>query len=301
VPSRVIRLEVGSEDYCATAPQLEAKVSTHCITIPGGGLEICAEEILLVACGEEGINHFPALVRALLVPDIPVALVWLGSLPHKGRILKQLISLSQRMLIDTQSSVRESHLVQVNDLERFTQANLVDLGWMRLTPVRYLLAGLFDPPGRAQDLGQVEHIRVATMPQSGNTGFLMLGWLLSRLGVTSVKAMEDTSPTPRFRWKAHLGDRTFEVELTSHLGDGGLDGILQVEILAGGHRYAMTQLDHLHVLLESPDCEQKKLALHGWDNAELVVAGLGGQGMDNLYPQVLAMTATLAEEESWNQ
>jgi len=302
VPSRMIRLRAQPADQAPRAGQeVEAWVSTRCNLSPGGGHQICTEEIQVVGYGEPSLAHFPALVRALLVPDLPVALVWLAEPPRKGRLLRDLLRMSNRILIDTQPGGDEGALPRVNELVRDTHAYFVDLGWMRLTPVRYLVASLFDAPGRAEQLRKIEAIRLEVTPNGRNTGFLMLGWLLTRLGRLEPKAEDAGSGTRSYRWKAKLHARSIPIEMAVHEGEGGRDGLLSLEVAAGGDTFRMRQVDAEHIALDGPDHGGQTLALHGWNDAELMVAGLGGPGIDALYPEALAMAANLIQAEAWNR
>lgn len=302
VPSRLLRLELRPE---AEAPSggkaVSAWVNTKCNISPGGGHQICTEEIGISGFGKKGQAHFPALVRALLVPDLPVALVWLDSAPHKGRLLRDLLRLSDRILVDTQPSADGATLIEVDELVRETHAQFVDLGWMRLTPVRYMVASLFDAPGRPEQLKHLEGIRIDTTPNGRNSGFLLLGWLLSRLGKLELSAEDAAGREADFRWKIRQENGSFPIEFHVREGEGGLDGLLCLDVAAGGEHFVLRQVDELHVALDSPDHGGKKQALHGWDDAELVVAGLGGPGLDALYPEALNIAARLIGAEAWNR
>jgi hypothetical protein len=302
VPSRLIRLRAQpAPPGAAPKREVEAWVSTRCNLSPGAGHQICTEEIQVVGYGEASQSHFPALVRAMLVPDLPVALIWLDQPPHKGRLLRDLLRLSDRILIDSQPGGDEQLLAQLSRLVREAHAHFVDLGWMRLTPVRYMIASLFDAPGRAEQLKHVQGIRVEATPAGRNTGFLLLGWVLSRLGKVQIKAEEGAGRGSAYRWKARVGARSFPVEFAVQEAEGGYDGVHLLEVTAGGDRFVMRQTDAGHVMLEGPEHDGRKLALHGWNDPELLVAGLGAPGIDALYPQSLDVAATLIEAEAWNR
>ncbi|MDH4224646.1 MAG: glucose-6-phosphate dehydrogenase assembly protein OpcA [Deltaproteobacteria bacterium] len=300
VPCRVIRLEALPGRTEPDQREVEAWVASKWRQMGEGG-QIFSEEISINAYGEAGHAHFPAMVRALLVADIPVSLLWLGSLPKKGRLLKQLIEMSDRVVIDTQTAKQGHHLVEANDLEQFTHASMVDLGWLRLTPLRYLLAGLFDKPARADCLKNVQTISIAATAQNRNSGYLFLGWLLDRLGVVSVKGVDSMGGgAAESRWKAKTPQTTLDARFTISDGEGGADGLAWVEIKAEDQVFTLRQVDGLHVELQGPEHPLKKVALLGWNDPELVAAALGGHGMDPLYPAVLALAAKLVQEETWN-
>jgi hypothetical protein len=302
VPSRLIRLRAQPVP-AGTAPQreVEAWVSTRCNLSAGGGHQICTEEIQVAGYGEASQSHFPALVRAMLVPDLPVALVWLNQPPHKGRLLRDLLRLCDRILIDSQPGADVQMLARLSALVEETNAYFVDLGWMRLTPVRHMIASLFDAPGRAEQLKHVEGIRVEASPAGRNTGLLLLGWVLSRLGKVQFKADENPGRGSAYRWQAKMGSRGFPVEFVVEEGEGGYDGVHLLDLSAGGQHFVMRQTDSQHVELDGPEHNGRRLALHGWNDAELLVAGLGAPGIDALYPQALKLAATLIEAEAWNR
>jgi hypothetical protein len=302
VPSRLIRLRAEAVPAgAALQREVDAWVSTRCNLSAGGGHQICTEEIQVVGHGASSQSHFPALVRAMLVPDLPVALVWLDHPPHKGRLLRDLLRLCDRILIDSQPRGDAQMLAGLNGLVEETHAYFVDLGWMRLTPVRYMIASLFDAPGRAGQLKRVDGIRVEATPAGRNTGLLLLGWVLSRLGKVQLKADESPGRGSAYRWKANLGARSFPVEFVVEEGEGGYDGVHLLDVSSGGDHFSMRQTDPLHVELNGPEHDRRRLALHGWNDAELLVAGLGAHGIDALYPQALKMAGTLIEAEAWNR
>ena len=161
--------------------------------------------------GPPGSLARQAFLRIRTMPDLPVALVWLNQPPHKGRLLRDLLRLSDRILIDSQPGADAQMLARLSALVEETHTYFVDLGWMRLTPVRHMIASLFDAPGRAEQLKRVEAIRVEAAPAGRNTGLLLLGWLLSRLGKVHLKADGNPGRGSAYCWKAKMGARSFPV------------------------------------------------------------------------------------------
>ncbi len=297
VPARIIRLESGNR---SNSRDVEALVSCNGIVGEGGRTVVCAERVTLRGHGESGSRHFPSLVRALLVPDLPVALLWLHDLPRKGWLLGELGNLSDRVVVDTQRAADEMGLI---DLQRLAGNlhRLTDIGWMRFNPMRYLLAGLFDPPGHADLLDRMESVRIEATPAGRPAGFLLAGWLLSQCGFTTVKAVPTPNAQTMYRWNVRLGNTAFPVDFGVREAEGGVDELLTVDIAAGGARFALTQDDAEHVRLYSPVHDGQRLALHGWDTTELLTAALGMGGVDRLYGKALALAAQLADAEAWNR
>ncbi len=302
LPSRIIRLEF-TEDKELPVPGKEAAawVATKFRETGAGTGQIYGEEVNLAVLGEAGNSHFPSLVRSLMHADLPVALLWLDDLPHRGWLLQQMLDLSSRVLIDSLSAEQQSDLAVIHELARETAARFIDIGWMRLAPLRHLLAGLFDPPGRAEQLGATEHILVEATPGAGNAGLLLLGWLLSRLGYDGLEALGPPQEGGGHRWKVAREAGTLTLELSIRQGEGGADGILRAEIRAGGETFVIRQVDARHVAREAPQRIEPKIPLHGWSDAELVVAGLGAHGIDAIYPEAMRAVAALLEAEVWNR
>ena len=313
VPARVIHLEEW-RDEAAPQPgqEVEAWVSTHCLHSESGPQLVCCEQINAAGYGERGHSHFPALVRALLVPDLPTALLWLDDVPRKGRVLGQLLQMSERMVVDTQHITEPASLLAVHELQRNAPGKLADLGWLRLTALRHLVADFFEPPGRAEQLGALERIGVEVSPAGSNTGLLLLGWLLSRTGYGEVRAVDlgGQGAGGLSRWQARrAGGKPAEVELRVHddasaapgeaAGDGGMDGVYCIRIEAGGDTFALHDVDPEHMRVDGPDKHLPHVALREAGEPELVVQALGAPLRDRVYAEALATATELAESQQW--
>ena len=306
VPARVINLEECREEGAAgEGKEVEAWVATFCLHPPSGPNMVCCEQINLACYGEKGHSHFPALVRALLTPDLPAALLWLEDVPRRGHLLGQLLQISDRIIIDNQHTTESDSILAVNDLIRNTQARLVDLGWLRLGALRYLIADFFDPPGRAGQLERIERILIETSPQGRNTGFLLLGWLLSRCGYDEVQSVDLGSRSEARRWnigkKESGGGAAFPLDFKVREGYGGMDGVFLIEIQAGGDTFALEDTDPEHMSVKGPDGNLPSVALRENADPELLVAALGRNTNDPVFNESLAMAAMLVEAEQWNR
>lgn len=298
LPARILRLEFAESRAALPAGKgAVAWVAAKCLET-GGKRQIYGEEVNLQVYGKSGDSHFPSLVRALLQPSVPIALLGLDDLPKEGWVLEQLLQLCDRVLVDTQSLEFTSDLAKIHHFLGATDAYIVDIGWMRLAPLRYLLAGFFDPPGKPEHLKNIESIMVEATPQGRNTGLLLLGWLLSRSGNHTFRSDGAGSGKSRNRWRVETGKKkSFPVELRMGRGDGGIDSVLDVEIRAGGERYRIRDVDPLNVALESPQRNEPKVALNGWRDSELVIAALGAQGIDPIYVEALNTAAALIKAQ----
>src|SRR5947207_6876164 len=139
---------VASETLCraaATVPQrtivvranpsadadLASWISANCHRI-GGGQQVCSEEISIVAGGEY-IHRVPPLVNALLIPDMPVAVWWLGDLPneHEDYVLS-LLEPADRLIVDSVFFDSPADLMLIERVSQKTTTTPADLNWVRL-------------------------------------------------------------------------------------------------------------------------------------------------------------------------
>jgi glucose-6-phosphate dehydrogenase assembly protein OpcA len=105
VPQRTIVVEAdphGGDDIASW-------ISANCHLI-GGGRQVCSEEVVIVASGAR-VQHVPPLVSALLLPDMPVAVWWLGDLPAEHDYVEMLLDPADRLIVDS------SHFKDAADLE----------------------------------------------------------------------------------------------------------------------------------------------------------------------------------------
>jgi hypothetical protein len=302
VPARVIHLQEW-RDASAPAPgqEVEAWVSTYCLLGQGAPRYVCCEQINLAGYGEKGHSHFPALVRALLVPDLPVGLLWLDDVPRKGRVLGQLLAMSDRMLIDNQHTTDPASLTAVHELLRGAATRVADLSWLRLNPLRHLVAEFFDPPERAAQLAQLERILIETSPEGRNTGLLLAGWLLSRCGFGQVRSVELGNGGTARRWQAQGPQgRSVLLDFLVRDGYGGLDGIFCIQIEAGGDTFALHDVDPEHMSVAGPDRTLPRVTLRENTEPGLLVEALATPLPDPVYTEALATAAALVESDQWN-
>src|SRR5688572_2547828 len=73
-PNRTVVMVADAEAEQEEMP-VQAWVSIRCQLPPGGGRQVCAEEVTVKACGD-AVRQMPAAVIPILVPDLPVFLWW---------------------------------------------------------------------------------------------------------------------------------------------------------------------------------------------------------------------------------
>jgi glucose-6-phosphate dehydrogenase assembly protein OpcA len=157
-PSRAIILAPGDPDG---PPSIDAQIFAHCRLSERGEGETCTEQVLL-RTGGEIVQHLTGVVAPLLIHDLPVVVWWPDDPPIGTRPFRELMEMCDRVLVDSgafrdEGSRRLSALASVVAGGRPT---VHDIGWMRLTLWRELLAGLFDHPLLLPELGNIRSLRI---------------------------------------------------------------------------------------------------------------------------------------------
>ena len=178
VPQRTIVVEAdphGKDDIASW-------ISANCHLI-GGGRQVCSEEVVIVAAGAR-VDHVPPLVSALLLPDMPVAVWWLGDLPDEHHYVEMLLDPADRLIVDSSQFNDRADLELVSRIGEQTTTAPADLNWARLDEWRAATAALFDPPAMRERLRNIRRLRV----MSGGDGsfgasaeaLLYVSWLMAQ-------------------------------------------------------------------------------------------------------------------------
>ncbi|MFT3712314.1 MAG: 6-phosphogluconolactonase [Archangium sp.] len=121
IPSRT--LLIHHQATASGGNELDAFVSARCKLLPGGGKMLCTEEITLES-RRSGVDFLPSLTRALLVPDIPTAVLCVG-VPDESPLLDELVGVADRVVFDSRG-------VEVESV-RHLGSKAIDLAWLRIS------------------------------------------------------------------------------------------------------------------------------------------------------------------------
>ncbi len=185
IPSRAIVVELLPD---SKESALTADVSAVCSL--EGGKDVCSERIRLAAHGVI-CDRVGSAVEALLVPELPTALVWLGRVHVEDPIFVNLASEAQRLVLDTEYTSVQS-LMQVARWAREEPGRpfVADLAWTRLAPWQEMCARFFDEPRLREHAMHVTSIAIHQASEAGarlgSEGALLLGWFATRLGWKAV-------------------------------------------------------------------------------------------------------------------
>lgn len=151
-----------------------------------GGRNICSERVTLLCHGNAAARAASA-IEALLVPEIPTALVWLGRVHADDPVFEALASDVQRVILDSEyTSIASVIHIVAWARQRRVAPEVSDLAWTRIATWQELLARLFDGAEARELAWKVTRV---VLQQAGEPGArigpeaaLMLGWMGTRLG-----------------------------------------------------------------------------------------------------------------------
>jgi glucose-6-phosphate dehydrogenase assembly protein OpcA len=132
------------------------------------------------------VDHVPPLVSALLLPDMPVAVWWLGDLPDEHRYVELLLDPADRLIVDSSQFKDAADLELISRIGEQTTTAPADLNWARIEEWRSATAALFDPPAMRERLNSIRKLRVLS---GGDDSFgaraealLYVAWLMAHSG-----------------------------------------------------------------------------------------------------------------------
>jgi glucose-6-phosphate dehydrogenase assembly protein OpcA len=166
-----------------------------------GEQQICTERVRLTATGTV-CARVASAVEALLVPEIPTALVWLGKVYVDDPVFESLAVVADRVITDSEYASLSSllHLVRWSrgtlggtresgppvSLRLRARPSIADLAWVRLAPWQELVARFFDEPSFSEHAHKITRLVLKQASERGarlgSEGALLLGWLATRLG-----------------------------------------------------------------------------------------------------------------------
>jgi len=156
VPQRAIIIRADMSG----PPEISSWISANCHRV-GAEKQVCCEEVAIVAGGDR-VPHIPPLVNALLIPDMPVAVWWVGDLPNEEHAyVETLLDPADRLIVDSSHFDRVDDLVWLHDISKRTFTAPADLNWVRLEDWRVATAALFDPPSMRARLQKIRKVHIA--------------------------------------------------------------------------------------------------------------------------------------------
>ena len=175
IPQRTILIR--SEPHAER--RLESWISAQC-QVRGDRRQVCSEQVAITA-GGESIGSIPPLVHSLLIPDMPVALWWIGPLVEDDRgYLENLLEPADRLIVDSSHFRSAGELDIVRRVAEQTVTAPADLNWVRLEEWRLATATLFETAAGRARLRAIRSVRVAL--QNPMQSLLYGSWLAAQSG-----------------------------------------------------------------------------------------------------------------------
>ena len=269
VPQRTIVVRADPRG----ADDIASWISANCHLV-GGSRQVCSEEVAIVASGAR-VHHVPPLVSALLLPDMPVAVWWLGDLPDEHRYVETLLDPADRLIVDSSHFKNAADMELVSRIGEQTTTAPADLNWTRLDEWRAATAALFDPGNMRARLQNIRRLRVIS---GGDASF----------GAT-VEALLYVS------WMMAQSETEIAFELASHGDESGI-GALEIHFddSVASIRYERERgvvVASAEGVETSTDCITRSLA---HETEDLIVRLLKRPEADRVYLKALKIARGLA-------
>ena len=179
IPSRAIAVTM-------TPTANDASLDGEALAISSEDGLASSERVNLRATGS-ACARVGSAVEALVVPELPTTLVWLGRVHVDDPIFREIASDAQRVVLDTDYTSLASLLSLAKwARERQNKIAVADLAWTRVAVWQEMCARFFDDPAMRPLASHVESLRIVQMSEPnvrlGAEGSLMLGWFATRLG-----------------------------------------------------------------------------------------------------------------------
>jgi len=289
VPVRAIALCL---DDAAGGQELSATIDSNVVSQPSGGRVVYCEEISLM--GPPGAEtHFGAMVRALQVPGVRTATLWMDPTMPSALLARELLPVTRRLIIDTASCARPMDLRDLEALAaRALPRPIADLGWLRLSSFRLLFAGVFDPPVGGAPLRRASRLAVRYRAGGDASALLLVAWLGLLLDWKPLRAAGTPDGGLRFDFE-RPGGPPVQAFLVPSAAACDRSAILGIELADGRDEYVVTRTAVDEAEVRVPIAPPKTVKLDAASDAELCVAALGPRGRDPLYARCLAYAAQL--------
>jgi glucose-6-phosphate dehydrogenase assembly protein OpcA len=307
-PSRAIVVSPGDFDGPS---HMDAHIYAECKLNDRAGAEMCTEQILIKTGGELS-QHLARVVTPLLIHDLPVVLWWPDDPPFGSRQFDEVVGTADRLLVDS-GSFKEDGGKRMAGLATVVAngVSVTDVGWLRLTLWRELLAGMFDHPLLVQELDHIKSVRIdVARPTSTlrvSKAAFYLGWLGSRLGWEVARPLQRGSgPDDGYLHGAfRRGKREIEVEIrpvrsTLDGAQRAAGSLVRVDIEAVRPRATVRaritrQSDHLLATADWNGAQVSRRAgqLEPFDETPFIAEALDSPGLDRIFEGALTRAVRL--------
>ena len=306
-PSRAIVVSPADPDGPST---LDAHIYAECQLSGRSDAEMCTEQILIKTGGELS-QHLSRVVTPLLIHDLPVVLWWPDDPAFGLRHFADVVGTADRLLVDS-GSFNEDGGKRLAGLATVVSegVSVTDIGWLRLTLWRELLAGLFDHPLLTRELDHIRSVRIdfarPTSTVRVSKAAFYLGWLASRLSWEVARPLAyGRGDEDVLRGSFRVGRREIAVELrpvraTLDGSQRAAGSLVRVDIEAKRARSTVRaritrQADHLLATADWNGAQVSRRAgrLEPFDETPFIAEALERPGPDRNFEQALIRAVRL--------
>jgi glucose-6-phosphate dehydrogenase assembly protein OpcA len=305
-PSRAVIVSPSDPDGPTS---VDAHIYAACQLSERSGAEICTEEILLKVGGPL-CQHLATAVAPLLIHDLPVVLWWPDDPPFGSRQFRDVAAEADRLLVDSGTFRDDGGRRLAGMAAAMSEGMIVnDIGWMRLTLWRELLAGMFDHPLLTSELGNIRSVRI-DVGRPAQTfritkAACFAGWLASRLDWEIKQPIGPSPDGDSMVGSFRHGRREIRVEFrpTRATLDGSVraaGSLVRVELEMSRPRCAVRarvtrQADHLLATADWNGAQVTRRAgqLEPFDETPFVAEALDRTGYDRVFEAALVRAVRL--------
>lgn len=182
---------------------LEARVFAQCWMPFGRRQQICCEQVEIIT-SPASLADVATVIRALLVPDLPVILFCpsenLWWLPQ----FQSLLPLARKLIIDSCGMENPTRVFGFLNSLPVSVRQKADLVWPRLTPLRESIAQIFENPRRVASAQDLTEIRILYKgDEEPSSLYYLAGWFMHVLG-SSVPIRTARGVGPEYNGIAHI-------------------------------------------------------------------------------------------------
>lgn len=305
-PSRAVVVSPGDFDGPST---MDADIYAECKLSERTDAEMCTEQIV-VRTGGELSQHLSRVITPLLIHDLPVVLWWPDDPPFGSRLFDEVVGSADRLLVDS-GTFHEDGGRRMAGLATVVSAgvSVADIGWLRLTLWRELMAGLFDHPLLVREVRHIRSVRVdVSRPTSTfriSKAAYFCGWLASRLGWEVSRPLSGQQGDEGLTGAFRDGRREIKVELrpVHQTLDGakrGAGSLVRVEVDTERPRSSIRaritrQADHLLATADWNGAQVARRAgrLEPFEETPFIAEALERPGIDRAFEAALVRAVRL--------
>ena len=282
---------------------MDAHIYAACQLNDRSDVEVCTEELLIKAGGELA-QHPARVVAPLLIHDLPAVLWWPDDPSFGTKGFRDIVTIADRLLVDS-GAFPESGTGRLAGLAEVVREGVAvsDIGWLRLSLWRELMAGLYDHPLLTRELEHIRAIRidVARPAQTFRLtkAVYYVGWLAAMLGweVTRPLHEADGGEGVQGTFRGHRHEVKVDIRASRSGHDGtslGAGSLVRVELESTrpGHavRARITrQRDHLLATADWNGAQVQRRAgqLEEFSETPFVAEALERPGLDRVFERSL--------------